>query len=179
MREDMLGLLKSRRSIRKYKPEQISDAELKAVLEAATFAPTGKGAQSPIIIAVQNKEDCDRLRRMNAALLGISGDPYHGAPTIVLVLADKSVRPTFVEDGSCVLAYIMLAAEALGLGTCWVNREREMFESEEGKALLKKWGVASGDFVGVGACSLGYPEGEARPPIPRKPDYVRIVKSRK
>lgn len=176
MSTETLHVIKNRRSIRKYKPMQVTDQQLHTVLEAATYAPTGKGAQSPIIIAVQNKEDCDALRRMNAEILGITGDPYYGAPTIVAVLADKSVRPTFVEDGSCVLASLMLAAEATGLGTCWVHRAREIFEKEEGRALLTKWGVTSGDFVGVGFCALGYPEGDARPALARKPDYIRVVK---
>lgn len=176
MNNAMLQLLKDRRSVRKYKPEQITDAELQTVLEAATYAPTGKGAQSPIMIAVQNKEDCDALRRMNAEILGVKSDPYYNAPTIVLVLADKSVRPTYVEDGSCVLTYIMLAAEAIGLGTCWIHRARQMFESEEGKALLKKWGVEPGELVGIGACSLGYPEGAPLPAKARKADYITIVK---
>jgi len=176
MSNETLNVIKNRRSIRKYKPQQITDQELNTVLEASIYAPTGKGSQSPIIIAVQNKEDSDALRRMNAGILGIKGDPYYGAPTIIAVLADKSVRPTFVEDGSCVLASIMLAADAIGLGTCWIHRAREIFESEEGRALLKKWGVTSGDFVGVGFCALGYPEGEARPALPRKLDYIRVVR---
>lgn len=176
MTNESLRVLLERRSVRKYKPQQITDQELHTVLETASYAPTGKGAQSPIMIAVQNREDCDSLRRMNAEILGITGDPYYGAPTIVTVLADRSVRPTFVEDGSCVLTYIMLAAASIGLGTCWIHRAREIFEREEGRALLRKWGVVSGDFVGIGACALGYPEGEVRPATPRKADYIRIIR---
>ena len=65
----------------------------------------------------------------------------------------------------------MNAAAAIGLGSCWINRAKEEFETEEGKALLKKWGI-EGDYIGVGHCILGYPAEEPRPAAPRKPDYI-------
>ncbi len=175
MTNETLRVLKSRRSIRKFKPQQITDEELNAVLEAGTYAPTGKGTQSPIIIAVQNKDDIALLSKMNAAIMGVTSDPYYGAPTILLVLTDRSRSTTPVEDGCAVITYLTVAAASLGLGTCWINRERQMFDSEEGKALLQKWGI-SGDYLGVAAASLGYPEGPAREPAPRKQDYITRVK---
>ncbi|MDR0828013.1 MAG: nitroreductase family protein [Desulfovibrio sp.] len=171
---ETVKVLKSRRSIRSFQDKQVSDTDLRAVLEAGTYAPSGKGAQSCIIIAVQNKEDIAALTRMNAAVMGTSNDPYYGAPTILLILADRSAA-TPVEDGSAVTTYLLLAAEALGLGACWINRERQMFDSEEGKALLKKWGV-KGEYMGVAACSLGYAAGEMKAPAARKADYFRIIK---
>nr|WP_122013049.1 nitroreductase [Maliibacterium massiliense] len=174
MTNDVLQALKKRRSIRAFKPEQITNEELAAVLEAGTYAATGSGKQSPIIIAVQDPQAIAQLTRMNAAVLGKDTDPYYGAPTIALVLADRS-RSTAVEDASCVMQNMMVAAYALGLGSCWINREREMFDTPEGKALLKSWGVA-GDYVGVGACILGYPACDLPEPAPRKPDYIRIIK---
>ena len=162
----------NRRSIRKYKPEQITREELDIILQAGICAPTGKNRQSPILIAVQNKEVRDLLSRMNAQVLGMDVDPFYGAPTVVVVLA-KADSPHAVQDGSLVLGNMMTAAKAIGLGSCWINRAREVFDSEEGKQLLARWGV-EGDYIGVGNCILGYPDEE---PVmkPRKPDYIRYI----
>ena len=107
---------------------------------------------------------------MNAAVMGSDGDPMYGAPTILVVLADANSKNA-VQDGSLVMGNLMLAAASLGLGSCWINRAREEFDSEEGKALLKKWGI-EGDWIGVGHCILGYPAGECKPAAARKPDYI-------
>lgn len=162
----------NRRSIRKYKPEQITREELDIILQAGVCAPTGKNRQSPILIAVQNKEVRDLLSRMNAQVLGADVDPFYGAPTVVVVLA-KADSPHAVQDGSLVLGNMMTAAKAIGLGSCWINRAREVFDSAEGKQLLARWGV-EGDYIGVGNCILGYPDEE---PVmkPRKPDYIRYI----
>ena len=162
----------NRRSIRKYKPEQISREELDTVLQAGICAPTGMNRQSPLVIAVQNKEVRDRLSRMNAAVLGTDSDPFYGAPTVVVVLADAN-SPHAVQDGSLVMGNMLNAAKAIGLGSCWVNRAREVFDSDEGKALLKKWGI-TGNYIGVGNCILGYPD-EEREMKPRKENYVYYV----
>lgn len=167
--------LKGRRSVRKFKPGQVGDAELAAVLEAGTYAPSGMGAQSAIMVVVQDRETIGKLSAMNAAVMGSSGsDPFYGAPTVIVVLADRT-RPTCIEDGSLVLGNLMNAAHAVGLGSCWIHRAREEFESAEGKALLRKWGV-TGDYVGVGHCVLGYPAGSAPAARPRKPGYVVMVR---
>ena len=170
MRTEALTTLKERRSIRKFKPQQVSDAELNAVLDAGTYAPNGMGKQPCIIVAVQNEGDLAQLRKMNAAVLGKDMDPYYGAPTILLVLCDTS-SPTPVESGSAVMTYLLAAAHAVGLGACWIHRERQMFDSPEGKALLKKWGI-TGDYVGVGGCALGYIDGGNPQAAPRKEGYI-------
>ena len=162
----------NRRSIRKYKPEQISREELDTVLQAGICAPTGMNRQSPILIAVQNKAVRDRLSRMNAAVLGSDSDPFYGAPTVVVVLAAAS-SPHAVQDGSLVMGNLMNAAKAIGLGSCWINRAREMFDSAEGKALLSQWGV-EGDYIGVANCILGYPDEEPAMK-PRKTDYILYI----
>ncbi len=173
MNLEALKVLKERRSIRKFKQQQVTDAELDAVLEAGTYAPSAKNRQPCIIIAVQDKEDIAALNKLNAAIWG-KDNPYYGAPTILLVLADAAVN-TPVEDGSAVTTYLTVAAAAVGLGTCWINRERQMFDSEEGKALLRKWGV-TGEYVGVAACALGYIDGD-NPKAPRRKDgYIVRVK---
>lgn len=176
MDNPVLTALKTRRSIRSYKAEQITDEELRTVLEAGTWAPTGKGLQDPWIVAVQDAALKEKLSQMNRAFLGIDSDPFYGAPTFVLVFASRPEKwRNGVQDASLVLGNMMLAAHAIGLGSCWINREREMFDTEEGKALLKQWGLPE-DVMGVGALALGYPAAEPKAPKPRKEGYCRIVR---
>lgn len=173
MNETLKSLL-NRRSIRTFKAKQITDEELNAVVEAGKYAPSGANQQAALFIVVQDRETRETLSKMNQAVKASDSDPYHGAPTIVLVLADKA-KVTPVEDASLALGNMFNAAYSLGLGSCWVHRERQMFESEEGKAMLKKWGVA-GDYVGVGSCVLGYPDCEHPEAAPRKDGFVVMVK---
>lgn len=169
---EALEVLYNRRSIRRYKNEQISREELDAVIRAGMCAASGKNGQSAIMIAVQDKQTRDELSRLNAAVLGVKSDPFYGAPTVVIVLADAN-SPFAVQDGSLVLGNLMNAAKAVGLGSCWINRAKEVFDSDEGKALLKKWGV-EGDWTGVGNCILGYPT-EDPAMKPRKENFVYYV----
>ena len=140
MTNEILTLIKTRRSIRSFKPDAVPQELLDAVLEAGTYAPTGGGRQSPTIVAVTSETYRKQIEKLNAAVMGKDTDPYYGAPVIVLVLADGTAN-TFVEDASCVLENMMLAAASLGLGSVWIHREREIFDSEEGKALLRQWGL--------------------------------------
>ncbi len=166
---ETLENLKSRRSIRKYKSRQVSEEELQQVLEAGVCAPTGMNRQSPIIVAVRNREDIALMSRLNAEIMGVKSDPFYGAPTVLVVLA-AAESPHAVQDGSLVMGNLMNAAHALGLGSCWVNRAKELFARDEGKALLEKWGV-TGNYIGVGNCILGYPD-EQPEMKPRKENYV-------
>jgi len=170
---EVLENIKNRRSCRSYLPDEVPEALIEKVVEAGTYAPTGMGMQSPIIIAVTNKEVRDHLSKMNAAVMNGKNDPFYGAPVVLVVLANKE-RGTYIYDGSIVMENMMLAASSLGLGSCWIHRAKEEFASEEGKALLKSWGV-EGDYEGIGHCILGYPAntGKAKP---RKEDYVIWVK---
>ena len=172
----VITALVQRRSVRAYKPEQITDDELKTVLEAGTWAPTGMGRQDPWIVAVQNPELLKKLSKMNAAFLGVDTDPFYGAPTYVLVFgSDPALWANSVPDGSLVLGNMMNAAHAIGLGSCWINREREMFATDEGKTLMAELGLPEG-LIGIGALALGYPAAPPKDPKPRKEDYYRIVK---
>jgi nitroreductase len=176
MQNEVIEALLKRRSIRSYKPEQITDDELRTVLEAGTWAPTGMGRQDPWIVAVQNPALLKKISRMNAAVWGRDIDPFYGAPTYVLVFgSDPAVWANSVPDGSLVLGNMMNAAHAIGLGSCWINREREMFATDEGKALMQELGLPEG-LIGIGALALGYPAGPARDPKPRKENYWRVVK---
>ena len=171
---DVLETIKSRRSIRKYKGDMVPQDKLEKIIEAGTYAATGMGKQSPIIIAVTNKELRDKLSAMNAKIMGVNSDPFYGAPVVLIVLADKS-RPTYVYDGSLVMGNLMLEAEAQGIGSYWIHRAKEEFESEEGKELLKSLGI-EGDYEGIGHCVLGYADGPAPKAAPRKDSYVYYVK---
>lgn len=174
MENQVLCAMKDRRSVRAYLPEQVAEEQLNAILEAGTYAANGMGKQSPIMVVVQAQETREQLRRMNAAVMGQPDiDPFYGAPTIVIVLADGSC-PTCVEDGSLVIGNLMLAAHAVGVDSCWIHRAKEEFESAEGKALLEKWGI-EGDYIGVGHCILGYRDGAYPVPKPRKEDYIYRV----
>ena len=174
METNFLEIIRTRRSYRSYKPGQITDEQLNAVLEAGTYAPTSRGLQSPFIVAVQNAELLKHLARMNAEVMGVTTNPYYDAPTYVLVFVPTDA-PNGVQDASLVLENMMLAAHAQGLGSCWIHREREMFETEEGKELMAQWGLPEG-LVGIGALALGYPEGEPSPAKPRKEGYARIIR---
>ena len=171
--KDFYSIVKARRSIRGYNSDEIPADKLARILEAGTYAPTGRGKQSPQIIAIKDKATRAKISALNAAIMGTDSDPYYGAPVIVLVLADGNAN-TFVEDGSCVLENLMLAAEAEGLGSVWVHREREIFDSEEGKALLREWGLPE-TLRGVGSIALGYPAVEPREAAQRKADYIKII----
>lgn len=174
MNNIVLENIRTRRSIRGYRKEQITDEELNAVLEAGTYAPTSRGMQAPFIVAVQNEKLVEKLVKLNAQIMGVTSNPYYDAPTIILVLAPADARYP-VHDGSCILENMMLAAHSLGLGTCWIHREKEMFELPEGKELLREMGLDD-TLIGIGALSVGYPDAEPSPAKPRKLDYIKIIK---
>lgn len=174
MTNEVIKAMIERRSCRKFKVEQIKDEELQAILEAGKYAATGKGLQSPKMVVIQNPEVIAKLSKWNADIMGVTSDPFYGAPTVILVLADAT-RPTAVQDGSLVMGNLMLAAHSIGVASCWINRAKEEFATEEGKALLKQWGIED-DYIGVGHCVLGYPAVDLPKPAPRKDDYVVFVK---
>ncbi|MDR2402749.1 MAG: nitroreductase family protein [Spirochaetaceae bacterium] len=162
--------LKNRRSIRVYKPDQITEEELDAILEAGTWAPTGMGSQGVVIVAVQNKTVINKLQKLNAAVLGDpKAKPLYNAPTVVNIFVDKT-KPTPIENGNLVIGNLLNAAFALGIGSCYIYRAKEAFESEEGRALQKKWKL-SNDYVAVGHVLLGY-AAETPKPAARKEGYI-------
>ena len=155
---ETLKVLKERRSVRKYKAEQIRDEELNAILEAGTWAPSAKGLQTSVMVEIQGNPGTD---------------PFYGAPTVVAVLGDGE-KLNWLQDGSLVMGNLMTAAAALGLGSCWINRAMELFDRPEGKELLKKWGLPE-TYRGVGNCILGYVEGDLPAPKPRKDGWILRV----
>ena len=173
MNESIKSMIE-RRSVRGYKPDMIPKEDLDLILEAGTYAATGMGMQSPVIVAVTDKATRDQLSKMNADVMGTDTDPFYGAPVVLVVLADKN-RPTHIYDGSLVMGNLMLEAEAQGIGSCWIHRAKEEFESEEGKEILKSLGI-EGDYEGIGHCVLGFADGLAPKAAPRKDSYVYYVK---
>ena len=167
---ETLNVLKTRRSCRAYKPDPVEDEKLNAIIEAGTYAATGMGKQSPIILIVKDKALRDKLMKMNAAIMGMEIDPFYGAPELLIVLADKAM-PTYIYDGSLVMGNMMNAAADLGVASCWVHRAKEEFESEEGRAILKDLGI-EGDYEGIGHLILGYAANPLPDPKPRQANYV-------
>ena len=173
---ETLECIRTRRSIRKYKSDPIPEELLEQVLEAGTWAPTGKNNQAPTIIAISNKEQRDRLMALNASLMGVSSDPFYGAPVVLLVIVDTSC-PTACNDGELVIENMLLAAHDLGLGACYIWRAKQELETEEGKQMLADWGLPTDvEFEGVGHVILGYSDMESPAPRPRKENYVYYVK---
>ncbi len=178
MKNVVLENLKTRRSIRSFKKMQVTDEDLNAVLEAGTYAPSGMNKQPSLMVVVQNPDTITKIAKLNASVFGPVDDsnfknPFYGAPTLVIVFADTTSH-TYLEDGSLVMGNLLNAAHAVGLGSCWIHRAREVFQMPEGKALMKQWGIPE-NYVGIGNCILGYPEGEYPVAKPRKADYIRKV----
>ena len=179
MKTEALEVLKNRRAIRKFKPEQIKDEELDLILEAGTYAPTAMGMQSPLIVAVQNKEDVQELNKLSAKIMNRPGvtEPYYGAPTIILIFATDIARTEELGtlDAAAVCTNMLNAAYAVGLGSVWIHRAHEIFDTEEGKALLNKWGIKE-HVRGVASIALGYADMPNPEPKPRREGYVLKVK---
>ena len=169
---EVIKAMKERRSIRKFKAEMPSKADLEQIVEAGLYAANGRGRQAVITIAVTDKELRDKLSEVNNEIMGgpEGNDPFYGAPAILIVLANKEV-PTAPYDGSLVMGNLMLAAHELGIASCWIHRAKEEFESPEGKQILKDLGI-TGDYEGIGHCILGYADCEEPTAAPRKENYV-------
>lgn len=164
-----LQLMQERRSTKRFKPDPVPAEVLDQIIQAGLWAPSGMNKQGAIILSITDPEIRNRLSAMNAAIMGANIDPFYGAPVVLVVLADRHV-PTGIYDGSLVMGNLMLAAHALGLGSCWIHRAKEEFETDEGKQLLRAAGI-EGDFEGVGHCILGYAD-ETRPAPSRKENRV-------
>ncbi len=169
---EVINAIKTRRSIRAFSDKEVPLELINEIVDAGTYAASGRGYQSAIIIAVTDKATRDSLSEQNRKIGGWAEgfDPFYGAPAVLIVLADKS-RPTYVYDGSLVMGDLMLAAHSLGLGSCWIHRAKEEFETEQGKKFLKDLGI-EGDYEGIGHCVIGYYDGELPAPAPRKGNRV-------
>jgi nitroreductase len=167
---ETIKTLTSRRSVRSFKDTPVPDDVIKEIVNAGEYAPNGMGKQSAVMVVVKDKETIKKLSKINAQIMGGVNDPFYGAPTLIIVFADSTVR-THVEDGSLVMGNLMNAAYSLGVDSCWIHRARETFQTEEGKALMKKWGLDE-KYVGIGNCILGYAATVRSQPAARKENFV-------
>ena len=166
---DIIKAMIDRRSIKNYKADMVPMELIDQICEAGKYAANGRGLQAPIIVAVTDKALRDRISALNAAVMGAETDPFYGAPVVLIVLADKNVG-TYLYDGSLVMGNMMLAAHSLGLGSCWIHRAKQVFDSDEGKAILADLGIV-GDYEGIGNCIIGYAN-EEKQAKPRKENWV-------
>lgn len=173
MNQSIQNLL-TRRSVRAYTDRMPSKEDIDTICRAGLYAATGMGTQSPIIIAVTQKGMRDRMSKLNAQVMNTETDPFYGAPVVLVVLVDKNAAVTPVEDGSLMLGNMLNAAHALGLGSCWINRAREVFDSPEGKSILRELGI-EGDWLGIGNCIVGYPANPEPPARQRKENRIHWV----
>ena len=169
---EVLEKMQTRRSIRRYKSDMLSKDVIEKIVEAGTFAASGMNLQTPVMVAVTNKEIRDKMSKANAKVMGSENDPFYGAPVVLVVLAEK--KGTYVYDGSLVMGNLMLAAHELGIGSCWIHRAKEVFEQEEWKQWLKSLGL-EGEYEGIGNCVLGYVDGEYPGVLQRKEERVYFV----
>lgn len=180
---EVIKTIMKRRSCRSFDPNKMPSEEvIKQICEAGTWAPTSRGQQNPIIIAVTNKELCDRISRMNSAIITgdklttstpEGADPFYGAPCMLIVLVKES--PNAMYDGPIVMQTLMLAAQSLGVNSIWIHRAKEEFESPEGKQILHDLGI-EGNYIGIGHVALGYADKPIPEPKPRKADYIHWAK---
>ena len=172
---EVIHNIMQRRSCRTFDPNRMpSDDDLRQIAEAGTWSPTSRGCQNPIIVAVTNRQLRDKISRMNAAIMGqVDTDPFYGAPCMLIVLVKKSENAAY--DGPIVMQTMMLAAESLGINSCWIHRAKEEFESQEGKKILSDLGI-EGDYIGIGHVALGYTTQPLPAPKPRKADYIHWAK---
>lgn len=169
---DVIKSLLERKSCKSYKKEQIPDEHLEIILKAGLAAPSGRNLHSSIIVAVQKPDDIRKMAEINAAVLGFNGDPFYGAPTVVVVFGIKSGATPF-EDGCLAMGNMLNAAYSLGLGACWIHRARETFDTNEGKKLIRKWGI-KGEVFGIGNCIIGYPSEDFHPM--REQDESKVIR---
>ena len=172
---EIIKAMMERRSARSYKNEMLPKEVINDIIKAGLYAASGRNFQSAIIVAVTDKSMRDRLSEMNRKIGGWTEgfDPFYGAPVVLVVLADKS-KPTYLYDGSLVMGNLMLAAHSMGIGSCWIHRAKEEFESDEGKEILKSLGI-EGNYEGIGHCVLGYTDSDLAKIPERKPDRVYYI----
>lgn len=173
---EALNNIKTRRSIRKFKPDTVPQEILNQIIEAGLYAPSSMGKQNTIIIHITNSALIQEISRMNCKIGGFKEgtDPFYGAPAMLIVLAKKD-WPNRVYDGSLVMGNLMLAAHSLGLGSCWIHRAKEEFETDWGKTLLKSLGISE-EYEGIGHCAIGFTDGKDPAPPEIQSERVYSVK---
>jgi len=171
----MLELYYQRRSCRDFDSNHpVEEEKIQKIIEAGLQAPTAKGTQNVIIIAISDKETRDRLEALNAKVLGTQGKTFYGAPTILLVAAKKGIFAQL--DGGATMENLLLAATELGIDSCWIDRAKAELESEEGREILKSTGLNFEEYEGIGHVILGYSLSKQYRPKPIKENRVFWIK---
>ena len=170
---EIINAMIERRSCKSFKSDMLPKETIDEIITAGLWAANGRALQTPVIIAVTNKETRDKLSELNAAVMGANSDPFYNAPVVLIVLAPKE-HPNRVYDGSLVMGNLMLAAHSMGVGSCWIHRAKEVMATEEGKAILKAAGL-EGEWEGIGNCVIGYPDGPLKEAQKRKDGRVYRV----
>ena len=171
---ETINNIKTRRSIRKYKSDMIPNDIIDKIIESGTYAPSGMNKQPSIILAITDKELRDKISKLNAKILGNESiDPFYGAPVVLIVLANKN-QSSYIYDGSLDMGNLMIAAHSKNIGSCWIHRAKEVFETKEGQEILESLGISK-DYEGIGNCILGYIDGELPKPSPRKENCIYKV----
>ena len=160
-----------RRSIRKFKKDQVPMATLEEILKCGTYAPSGKNKQSAVIVVIRDRDTIEEIAKVNGSFVNKPGlNPFYEAPTLLIVFADKNV-PTYIQDGSAVIMNMLNAAFSLGIDSCWIHRAKETFATDFGKSLMQKWGIPE-NYEGIGNVVLGYRDCPLPPAAPRKENYI-------
>ena len=167
-----IEVIKSRVSCRSYSEKRVSKAKLEQILEAGKSAPSGKNLQVCNILVIKSKSLLEKLR---AALNEKFGrECLYGAKTLCLVYGDRN-EPLMVQDASCILENMFVAATALKIDSCWINQFEDLLNDEKYFKLRKKLGIDESKRV-VGSIILGYrKEGSNIPVKARKEDFIRYI----
>ena len=171
---EVLNNILTRRSIRKFKPEQIKDEELDLILKAAIYASSGMNKQSWKFTVLQNKEKIEVLAKVVREKLGRNeGYNFYAPPTLILVSNDRE-NSNGLADSSCALENIFLMANSLGIGSCWINQLKTICDEEEVRELLNEFEIPENHIV-WGMASIGYPDQEGIVKE-RKEGTIKIIK---
>lgn len=154
---ETIQTLTTRKSARSYLDRHVDRALLDEIVAAGLNAPSGRNLQTPRFVVVTDDKTVALLSKLNAAVFGMEGDPFYGAPDVIIVLAKK--EGTYLYDGSLAMGNLLNAAWSLGVDCRWIHRAKEVFASDEGKALLADWGITD-EVEGIGFCILGYAKEE-------------------
>lgn len=170
MENKVIKTIKNRTSTRSYLPKRVPIKKLEAVLEAGKYAPSGMNRQICSILAIRKPSLVNKLHELAKEVA--NRDCYYSAPVIILVYGPREDKFTKV-DAACILENMFIAAESLGLGTCWINQSDELLNSPQGLKIRNKLGLTENDYI-VGSCILGYKDKET-PVKSRREDLVKII----
>ena len=188
---DVLNLLNTRRSIRKYQPQALSKEQLGAILEAGLYAPTGGNHQYSRFIATQNKQILEEINQIvkeefakrdleegcyqNKTIVKAKKEGYsclHQAPALIIAVAPRA-HGNSMADCANGLENMQIAAWSLGIGTCWINQIHWLTKNPRMRDFLYQLGMRADEDV-FGSLVAGHPA-EKREAPPRKEGRLVII----